>query len=479
MKKIVTALIILIFSIGTLYAQDIPQDLTQEEPDDFGSIIGDLTNDTAAKEFNFGQYIDPETTSSEEIKDILTEAGVSEEEIQSMDTVIEGIADGTINTLAEAEAVNPDIYDNIENAVIRIAADKAVEQLLGSGEQGDELREQIGNLSKALNALSGFGQANAQGSRASSLFGYQGYKLFALSLGTTISLATDDPNGMLEIVQSDSAAKDLENKINDSGISAGISIQGFTANVGVNMSWLVDNLYLGAIVGYTGVELTPTDFIVEPMGIPITVGDAPDTGDDLALAASMSSLTLGITGNYQIIDAFKIPFLFRWNGLSAGTGIIYNSYTVDAEADLSGIFPVPEGQPKVEAGSFVATFAISNNAVTIPLELSTGINVLSVLNLSLGAGLDLQMGGSNVSFNLEGPGTEGLATKLMVAMLDRVLEEGGMAFPYSEDYSVNFFNPRVNAGVGVGIGPATLMDLTATYYINSGIVFGINFVFRL
>lgn len=461
MNRILILLSISVITLGTINAQDTAGDIS--------SLTDILTDDQAAKDFNFGQYIDTTTTTSEDLTAILVDEGYSEEEIAAVSPTLDGIANGDITSLGQ---ISEDQYD----LLIDVIGSKAADEFF-KGSEGDELRSQIKTLSNALKTLSGFGQANAQAARASSLYGYQGYDHFAFSFGMITSIASDDPNNVYDIA-SDGGSEELERQLEEGGLSAGIAIQGFAANVGINMDWLVEKLYLGAIIGYTGVSLDSEELVVSPLWIPVTVADAPSASSDIGLEANMTSLTIGVTGNYQLIKPLKIPFLFRWNGLSLGTGIIYNSFNISADADLSGLFPSADGT-EIEANSFLATFDISSSSLTIPLDASTGIRLLSAVNLSLGAGIDLQFGGSNVSFNLEGSDSDNLSTKLMASVLDKVLEEGDLAFPYDKDHSINFFNPRVNAGIGIGLGPVTALDISATYYFRSGVTFGANFIFRL
>lgn len=441
---------------------------------DFNSFIEAMQDENVAKDTNLTEFIDQTALndSKSEVQQELVEQGFSTDVISDTMGVVDGIADGSITKLNQ---VDPTTLDNIEDAIIQVIASRAAEDLFSNNA---ELQDQINTLSKALKTMAGFGQANAQTSISSSLFGYQGYKLFSVSFGFLGSVATDSTSSAMNILSSSDPSKAIEKELESGGLEFGVAMQGFSANVGINMNWLIKNLYLGVVFGTTNTTVNQEGSRSKMLGVTIFDSSGVNTsGNNLNLDISMTTATFGITANYQLIKPFNIPILYRWNGISLGTGFIYSSFNVNANADLSSLFPSDSTNP-TPANTFKATFDINSSSVTVPIEISTGIRLLSALNLSVGAGIDLKFGGSNVSFNIDSPNEDSLSTKLMVAALDEVLKKGSLSFPYSEDHGVDFFNPRVMAGLGIGLGPVTF-DISANFYVLTGFTFGANFVLRI
>ena len=102
--------------------------------------------------------------------------------------------------------------------------------------------------------------------------------------------------------------------------------------------------------------------------------------------------------------------------------------------------------------------------------------LLSIINLSAGAGIDIQFGESTTGFGLL-QNQSGVGSKLITKVLDNVFAENDMSFPYRNTSTAGIFNPRVALGLGLGIGPVTF-DLSGVLYINTGFVFTSSFVLR-
>ncbi|MBN2617449.1 MAG: hypothetical protein JXR64_03960, partial [Spirochaetales bacterium] len=223
---------------------------------------------------------------------------------------------------------------------------------------------------------------------------------------------------------------------------------------------------------------------ISVLGIPVVTEQDLGSEDLEEITLSLDTSTFGIKANYQLLDGFGIPVLFRWNGISLGTGFIANTFNVNAKLEnlMSLLAGDSEEESTFDVSSFKvgAEFAINNSTYTIPFEASTGIQVLSVLTLTAGAGIDLTFGTSSVEFTTIYEDPDALVAKVIDEIINQALIESGTGinFPYSNPGNINLINPRLMAGVGLGIGPA-VVDFTVGYYIFSGTTFGINFVLRI
>ena len=110
--------------------------------------------------------------------------------------------------------------------------------------------------------------------------------------------------------------------------------------------------------------------------------------------------TAGIQVRYHLLDSFKVlgP-LFSFRGLSLGIGLFKSSmllqYFMGGEAgDLE--MGLHNGDSLLIDGVNIAYY--DSNITSVPAELNTGIRLLSVLNLSIGAGASFQKGSSQVRF---------------------------------------------------------------------------------
>lgn len=500
MKKILILLLIGLYSISGIFSadeqsSDIPQDA------DINDYI-DMFTDGAFEDVILTEVLDEETIAALDspetqatLTEALEEAGVDDEMKADTLKLVDLIAAGDLDQLSDLDdpdwqAANPDVdftLEDISDGIVVFIADQVTNQLF-TGDQEESMKETMKTLANGLKMLSEFGQANAQSSVSSSLFGYQGYKLFTASFGMLGSVAADAST--MDSVSSllnnpDTATKEIEARLAEGGFAAGFAMQGFTASIGLNLSWLVDKLYIGAVFGSVNIDVSGESGTVATMlGSPIYEDpEMTDVGMD-GVNLSLETSTFGLTVNYQLIRGFGIPILFRWNGLSLGTGFIANTFNVNAEIEslgsLLGGDESEEGAPDLSAIQMGAKFGINNSSYTIPFEASTGIQLLSILTVTAGAGVDLKFGTSNVSFELISEDPDDLLTSVMSEVLNQALIESGtgITFPYNSEGEIQLINPRLMAGIGIGLGPV-IVDFSLGYYIFSGMTFGANFILRI
>ena len=110
---------------------------------------------------------------------------------------------------------------------------------------------------------------------------------------------------------------------------------------------------------------------------------------------TLNFLNVGAKVRYQFIDGFGNA-LFRWNGLRLNTGIQFSELKIgyDKSIDIK--------QSKSSAGIDIEArlktdiqAQVSLNTLSIPLEASTSITVLSILTPYVGLGANLNFGSAN------------------------------------------------------------------------------------
>ncbi len=487
MKKILILLIISVFAMSGAIAEINLDDYTVDGVVDFDLLLADpdieqtdlipiILESDQIDDIDFGEVM-PELTPTQEAELIadLEEQGYTPDVIEDVLVVADAMATGaTIGEIKKDPTID---FDAVEDALVEAIAKQAATTLMPP-ETKEELEATLDSVGSMISVLNGFAQSTANSSVSSSLFGYQGYKLFVASFGMLGSFAIPEPLDTANTLMSLGEDADIIEELQAMNIEAGVTVQGFSASFGLNLSWLIDRLYVGAVLGSTSATVSTTTGIdLQVLGSSAYKAEVVDMPFEIpeeipSLELSMGSSVYGIKLNYQFIKGFGIPILFRWNGLSLGTGFIANNMHINADIDLSGQLDLP-------ANTLGAKFSITSDTYTIPLEASTGIQLLSILTVTGGVALDVQFGSSNVEFDILTSGGEGFGAKIMRQTIDELLASSDtISFPYNAEGNVQFLNPRINVGVGVGLGPIVL-DLSAFYYMNTGLSLGANFIIRI
>ncbi|GHV85627.1 hypothetical protein AGMMS50230_12350 [Spirochaetia bacterium] len=293
----------------------------------------------------------------------------------------------------------------------------------------DELNKEIEKIDdKPENLIRSFADASVFASHGATQRAYGEYKRFAFTIGAMAGMRL--PGSPFSLMNTSEIGDTLEK---DGDIKAGINIQMINAQFGLNTSsFLLEGLYLGVRFGYFSLNAI----------------------DDL----TFKTLHIGLVGNYQIIKGRKPSGALYWRGLTVGTGFLFQKTTLDYNYTLDTI---TEGivalEPKLDFAMAVTTF-------TIPLEINTSVQLLWVLNLSLGAGVDIAFGKNDVSigmdskaYNVNIPSNTGSIT----------ISGGGAMSP-------TILNPKLMFNLGFKFG-AVVIDVPITYYISktAGISAGI------
>jgi hypothetical protein len=206
--------------------------------------------------------------------------------------------------------------------------------------------------------------------------------LFSISAGTGLSVAA----------QSDFSLKMRQNEL------PGIGIAGQPAvTIGLNAKRLPRAATLG-------LDPAKVDYFVNFMSIDLS---------DVSPTAGFSMSSFGIMGRYWIKDARSYLWAFRWDGLSITTGLQYSALSAGINGDLN--FSSGSGLDAVNWAPD-ARFSIKTKALTIPVDLQTGISLLKFWSIYGGTGLRFNFGSAETDGGISGDitnnavGTVGLGT---------------------------------------------------------------------
>ena len=268
----------------------------------------------------------------------------------------------------DAPTVSDPINGDAVNAILATAFDNAI----------DEASDDFGKFKKMENLAKGFGNANVYSGQVATLQGYQNYLRCAITVGAMVgvqlpSLNPDYYDDLEDVIDRDG---DIY-----AGVGAGISF----INVGVNASSVHPGLYLNAKFGS------------------LTIKPQEDV--------EIKNTIFGVGANYCLVKGIgQEQKLFKWRGLSLGTGFLYHSSKVDFKIeqdeiaeDLVGLdtyYPSATNAQLLLDPSF--NLGLDVKTTTIPVDISTSIQLLWLFNFNLGAGVDFNFGSSDIILSSKG-----------------------------------------------------------------------------
>lgn len=112
--------------------------------------------------------------------------------------------------------------------------------------------------------------------------------------------------------------------------------------------------------------------------------------------------SLGAHAQVKLIKPVEdkgIARAFRWIGLDVTSGVEYTRWSLDAADDLQNDF-IASGYDLTMTSN--GTFNLTSNAITIPIEVTTGFRVAGLLSIYGGVGVDFSYGESTVDAALNG-----------------------------------------------------------------------------
>ncbi|HOQ12521.1 MAG: hypothetical protein BWY23_01254 [Spirochaetes bacterium ADurb.Bin218] len=292
--------------------------------------------------------------------------------------------------------------------------------------------------------VKGFGNANIYTSHAATLRGYQGYDLFAVAIGTMVSVQapSDDPQFY----------KKLQDDIDSGDVYAGVGFEPVVFQAGLNMSFLIDGLYVSFLFGKLHIDLDYGDFKL-----------------------NHESSLIGGNINYALFKEKSIlARSLLWRGITLQTGYIHtdNSLVFYNKLDkstysqsVSGFTVQYEIDPSVD-------FNLSTTSNVIPFEIYTGLRLLWVLNIGVGAGIDYVYSSSN-SMKLSSAGDVEVIDDGVGGISGYVGEKGKITVDASTSgIKADKYKKKLMANVGLGLGPV-FIDVPVSYYFDNGYAIGL------
>lgn len=306
---------------------------------------------------------------------------------------------------------------------------------------------EVQKYSDQPNLAKGFADAGAASALSGLFKSPHNYKIFSISYGFGLAVTLPE-----SLSFSDYQSENIIEREGD--IYTGMALHPFNLSAGINLGFLLSGLRANVKFGYF--DLTAGTFT-----------------DEYAFTA----LSFGAGLQYQLVKPKSIAVgLFKWQGLNVASGLYYQKTTVKSTfvADDSG-FDYGSGIQEVDLGFGGATTVgylsttpeitatIEASTFTIPLEVSTGARILYIIDLTVGAGVDLAFGTGEVGlsatqrveFDVDG-GYAGVES----------VTPGRVSMSNKTTTSPTFFRPRLMGGVGFGAGPVKF-EIPFTVYFDS------------
>jgi hypothetical protein len=306
--------------------------------------------------------------------------------------------------------------------------------------------------------IQGFGTASLYSSQGATQRGYGESKLFTFTVGSIVGIKVGSSLG--DILQDPgSLVSTLQDDIKNKGdATLGLNIQGMSGQFNINT---------GRFLPFEGLDL----------GLRFGYFKQPDS---LLSGLACDSFSVGVVGSYHLLkEKTLVPVVLKWRGLSLGTGVIFQHSNTSYAMELDTI-----NQPL--GGSYTSTsinidpklvFDMKTETVTVPLEVTTAIQLFSFLNITLGAGVDFGFGKNTVEFGLD---ADVNLDDLPVGVTQD--KAGSLSVSGGGEMAPQFFNFKVMTGVGFKIGPV-ILDVPVTWYpgpgnetgLSVGMTFGLTF----
>jgi hypothetical protein len=302
----------------------------------------------------------------------------------------------------------------------------------------------------------GFANAGAAAAHLGTQRAFSDYRAFALMIGTGAAISGPgiDPSVI------EGAAGDIET---EGDIYLGAAVQPVTVSLGINLSRWIPRTRADVKVGYANI--------------------AKGT---LADEVAFNALSVGVGANYQILQSRQLPLGFiRWRGVSLASGFMFQRNEVTIEVDVADgafeateltfgdVFTDPSAlallgvSETTEFGtlSVLPTLdaSIESRTYSIPLEATTGLRLLWLLDVNVGAGVDLVFGSSDIAV---GASAEADFVPSVAARQYVSTTPGTAAFGISTSEGPQFLRPRLTGGVGLNLGPVKL-DVPMMLYFDS------------
>ncbi|MBN2401282.1 MAG: hypothetical protein JXN64_02680 [Spirochaetes bacterium] len=289
----------------------------------------------------------------------------------------------------------------------------------------------------------GFANANSFATSAAGLHSYQDYSLFGLMTGAMFSLQAPAFTYNKEYVERMRYKIERDGDAN-LGIGAGIA----TVNAGVNAGFIFPGLYINLKYGQIAANLDSLNSELEGF-----------TYKELLLGGGITQIVFW--------PRTAIPGVLRWRGLSIGTGFYY-SKTESSITILKSLItePFSGSYNLILDPSFKVQ--VKSETMTIPFDITTSFMLFYIVNLSLGTGVDFNLGHTEIDLKAAGSITTDYDGAPLISP-GYVTIKGG-----TKEQEPRLVNPKITAGIGVNLSAVKIEIPIAVYYLDSGFSIGLS-----
>ncbi|HPA73367.1 MAG TPA: hypothetical protein PKY31_13920 [Spirochaetota bacterium] len=279
----------------------------------------------------------------------------------------------------------------------------------------------------------GFANANSFSSHSANFQGFQNYNIISASVG--IMAGFQAPSLDLSYYSPDNVESDIRRDGDlDAGFAAGASV-----NIGLHARFITSGLYVNLKYGH------------------VELGDEQDL-------FRYNNTVYGLGINYALsMPRTIVPVLLKWNGVSFGTGIIYQKNEITYQVELNSITQSVAGGGDIILNPTV-NFAFDIATYTIPVEIVTSFRLFWLFNISAGAGIDFLMGTSDLIIKSVGT----------VDVTGTTLTQQGIVAVDGSTRDVNPSPYRVKLMSSLGFSIMMLkIEVPVIYYPSAGAAIGI------
>ncbi len=319
----------------------------------------------------------------------------------------------------------------------------------------------------------GFANATGYANHVATHQGYLNYDLFSITTGVMFGAQAPslDPAYYSQIGDEIEKNGDVY-----AGVATGLSFVNIGLNVGRFLPFL-ENVYANVKFGAFSIEQD-----MESMG-----------------TVSFKTTNFGVGLNYRYMNSVGIlAGLARWRGIAFGSGFYRNSMKISLTPELD---PIEITTPPV-TGTFSysyttltgtidykmvglvsidpsATLQIDSTVYTIPFEVNTSVQLLWLLNLNIGLGVDLNFGKSDIiviarsAANIQENIYSNDGNEFHIATVGTTSNYTLTVDGSTTNIKPSFVRPRLNLGLGINLGPVKLDIPIIFYFSDAGFATGI------
>jgi hypothetical protein len=209
---------------------------------------------------------------------------------------------------------------------------------------------------------------------------------------------------------------------------------------------------------------------VDPKRITLFINFFTYSNDTLVSSLTVKANTFGIHAQYKLIDSKNVGGIgiLNWGGLAFTTGFDVSSNSLKYKIGQS-ISTDISGSRVVWTPNSSSSLDLDASVFTIPLEISTNVRILYILSIFAGAGIDLNMGKSSISANLNGVISSTGAVNNSNA--------GSASLNINENQGPTFGHLRFFAGPQINLVPlknTNLLSLYAQGNVSTGGNYGVH-----